>query len=365
MLSKKRVTLPKLISYILSFTTDTTDNDNILENVFSNQMKSNDEFKFNCLNVGESKNINDFPEKLKTIFDPFIKDFIRHGSKTTFDNDVNLSLFYSVLSCVVSDFRTFSTSDQLNFINKLREKIIIFLTNEETFKNYDYEKQGWVKKDIINSFVLFKTNKLVLKVLADYLNINIFVLNILEDKIYVVSENDSYDMFRSSIFLAFNTDTFEPLIYLNNTTLDYTSAPVKKLINVDKNLLILMNTNMTNDAHINFNLKVSNLERYITKASDKKEIVNKEIQSETKNTNIEMTEGIDNEYGEVMVEESEEPEKTETKLEFHISPKMKKDELQDIAKKLGIAIEKDGAKKKIPKTNNELINEIKNKLKKA
>jgi len=353
MLSKKRVTLPKLLSYVLSLTTDTIVDNNVLESVFNNQTKSNDEFKFNCLKFGESKNINDFPEKLKTIFDPFIKDFRRHGSKINFDNDVNLSLYYSISACIIKDFKTLSSADQLIYINKLREKIIVFLTIEETFKKYDYEKLGWVKKDIINSFVQYKTNKLVLKVIADYLNINIFILNIIEDKIYIVSENDSYDMFRPNIFVAFNEDIFEPLLYLDNTILDHSTPPVKKLITVDRNLLLIMNTNMTNDTQINFNLKLSNLDKHFKKHSDSDKKVEEPKNSDNNDT-------IENEYGEVTVEDSEEPE---TKLVFHISPKMKKDELQQIAKKLSIDIEKNGAKKKIPKTNSELINEINAKLK--
>jgi len=353
MLSKKRVTLPKLLSYVLSLTTDTNSDNNTLESVFNHQTKSNDEFKFNCLKVGESKNINDFPEKLKTIFDPFIKDFIRYGSRTIFENDINLSLYYCVLTCLIKEFKTYSPTDQFTFINKLREKIIVFLTSEETFKNYDYEKLGWIKKDVINSFVQFKTNKLVLKVMADYLNINIFILNIIEDKIYVISENDSYDMFRSSIFLAFNEDIFEPLLYLDNTVLDHLTPPIKKLVTVDKNLLLIMNTNMSNDTQINFNLKLSNVDRYTKKLPD---IENKLEEHKNSDHN----DSVENEYGEVVIEDSEEPD---AKLMFHISPKMKKDELQKIAKRLGIDVEKDGTKKKIPKTNNELINEINEKLK--
>lgn len=353
MLSKKRVTLPKLLSYVLSLTTDTITDNNVLDSVFNNQTTSNDEFKFNCLKFGESKNINDFPIKLKTVFDPFIKDFIRHGSKTKFDNDDNLSLYYSVLACIIKDFKTLSSTDQLISINKLRDKIIVFLTVDETFKNYDYEKLGWIKKDIINSFVQYKTNKLVLKVIADYLNINIFILNIIEDKIYVVSENDSCDMFRQSIFLVFNNDIFEPLLYLDNTVLEYSTPPVKKLVTVDKNLLLILNTNMASDAQVNFNLTLSNLDKHIKKQSE----LDKKIEDQKNSDNNDI---VENEYGEVTVEDSEE---LEAKLIFHISPKMKKDELQQIAKKLNIDIEKNGAKKKIPKTNSELITEINAKLK--
>lgn len=350
MLPKKRVTLPKLLSYILSLATDTTNDDNMLESVFTHKTQSNDEFKFNCLKYGESKNINDFPEKLKNIFDPYIKDFIRYGSRITFGDDHNLSLYYSIFACSIKNFRTLSSTEQSTFINKLREKIIIFLTNDDVFKSLEYDKMGWIKKDIINSFVQYKTNKLVLKVIADYLNINIFVLNITEDRIYIVSENTSYDMFRPNIFLSFNNDTFEQLSYLDNMVLDYLSPPIKKLVTVDKNFLLIMNTNITNDVQINFNLKLSTLDKYIKKEIKSNIADHKECSD---------NDTIENEYGEVIVEDSEEPDQ---KLTFNISSKMKKDELQQIAKKLNIDIEKNGTKKKIPKTNNELIIEINAKL---
>lgn len=364
MLSKKRVTLPALIKYVLSITTEPTNNTDSLESVFNNksnnhvnnQVKSNDEFKFNCLKFGESKNINDFPEKLKNIFDPFIKDFIRYGSRVKFDeSEANLSLYYSIAMHVVKNFKTLSSKDQLNYIHKLRDKIIIFLSNEETFKQLEYDKMGWNKKDIINSFVTFTTNSIVLKVIADYLNINIFLLNIMEDKIYVVSENESYDMFRSNIFITFYENTFEPTIYLDNLTLDYNTIPIKKIITVDKNFLLLWNTNFNNKTQINFSIKLSNITKYIKKIPE-----NKVEPVKISDDNVDV---VENEYGEVTVEDSEVEEAPETKLVFHISPKMKKDELQQIAQKLGLDIEKNGAKKKVPKTNGELIAEINAKLK--
>ena len=378
MLTKKLVTLPKLISYVLSFTTDNANKD-ILENVFPTQIKSNDEFHFHCLKYGESKNINDFPVKLKSIFDPYIKDLTRHGSKKTFENDINLSLYFSILSHLIKNYNKLPTKDQLNYITKLRDKLIIYISGIDVFQEQEYDKLGWVKKDIMNSLVQFKTNKLVMKVIADYLSLNIFILNVVEDRIYVVSENDYYDMFRSNIFLVFNEDIFEPLIYSDSSVLDYSAGPIKKLITVDKNVIILMDANLSEHTPIQFNLKLSNINKYsklikevpVDKADepDEVEVVVVAVTGKTSDPSIE------NEYEEVIPEESDanayikdveggSDSKTENpQLVFKISSKMKLDELQVIAKKLNIVLEKDKGKKKLPKTKGDLIDDINKVLK--
>lgn len=370
MLSKTRVSLPKLISYILSFSSEETNND-VMNMVFPSQMKSNDEFNFSCLKVGESKNINDFPEKLKTLFDPFIKDLMRHGSKKNYDNDNNLSFYFSILYLLINNFNKLPSKDQLNCITKLRDKLIIFVSNEDNIKQQEYDNMGWIKKDVLNSLIKFKINKIIVKIVADYFNINIFVLNTIEDKIYVASDNSSYDMFRPSIFLVFNNDTFEPLVYSDSNILDYNAGPVKKLITVDKNYILLMDANLKNDKQIPFIISLSNLNKYIKKETEtvQQNIVIKEEEEETK----ESSECVENDYGEVVLDESDanvfikdiEEHKTPaapTQLIFKISPKMKLEEIQEVATKLNIILDKEIKKGKSvsnkQKTKIELIDEI-------
>ncbi|QKF93761.1 hypothetical protein QKU48_gp0303 [Fadolivirus algeromassiliense] len=378
MLSKTRITPPKLISYILSFTTEDVNND-VMNMVFPSQIKSNDEFNFSCLKFGESKNINDFPEKMKTIFDPFIKDFIRYGIKKTFDNDNNLSFYYSVLSLLVNNFDKLPTKDQFNYITKLRDKLIIYMSNDEIFKQQEYTNMGWIKKDLMNSLIKFKINKIIVKIVADYFNINIFVLNIMEDRIYVSSDNETYDMFRPNIFLAFNNDTFEPLIYSDSGLLDYNSGPVKKLITVDKNYVNIMNANLKDDKILQFTITLSNINKYIKDDSRKNNKIDsestpQEIIEEKENTDV--SDEIENNYGEIIPDESdanayikdiEENNNSKqitpaTQLVFKISPKMKLEELQEVAKKLNITLEKETKKGKTviskQKTKGELIDEI-------
>lgn len=369
MLAKTRVSLPELISYVLSFSTEETNND-VMNMVFPSQVKSNDEFYFSCLKTGESKNINDFPEKLKTIFDPFIKDLVRHGSKKTYDNDNNLSFYFSVLYLLVNNFSKLPSKDQLNYITKLRDKLIIYVSNEDIIKQNEYETLGWIKKEIMNSLIKFKINKIIVKIVSDYFNMNIFLLNIMEDRIYVASENTSYDMFRPSILLAFNNDTFEPLVYSDSNLLDYNSGPIKKLITVDKNFILLIDANIKNDKQSPFVITLSNLNKYIKE--EKIEVIQTNIVIKEEE-NKESSDCVENDYGEVAIDESDanlfikdieehNTPKTPTQLIFKISPKMKLDELQEIAKKLNIVLDKEIKKGKNisnkQKTKGELIDEI-------
>lgn len=383
MLSKTRVALPRLISYILSFSTEETNND-VINQMFPSQVKSSDDFHFSCLKFGESRNINDFPEKLKSIFDPFLKDFVRHSSKKNFENDNNLSLYFSILYLLVNNFNKMPSRDQLNYITKVRDKLIIYISNNENMTQQCYDTMGWTKKDVMNSLIQFKTNKIITKLLADYFCINIFILNIIEDKIYVASDNDSYDIFRPNILLVFNNDIFEPLIYSDSHLIDYSSGPIKKLITVDKNFLILLDANMKEHKSPPFSINLSNIQKYIkpkeenmekcdTAPPEIKKLVDLPIKDIPKPDSIKESpkdgsDGVENEYGEVIPDESDanayikdlEENNNSTiiasQLVFKISSKMKLDEIQTIAKKLNIVLEKAGSKK--VKTKNELMDEI-------
>lgn len=355
MLSKKRITLNKLISYVLSFSSNTV-NDNVLDTVFTSQIKSNDEFKFEHLKCGETKNINDFPNKLRSLLEPFIKELNRNGIRSTFDNDINMSLYSSILSLMINDFDNLPAKEQFNCITKLRDKIIIHMTNKDIMKNNGYSEFGWIKTDITNSLIQYKTNKIILKLFADYFNINIFLLNIMEDRIYVISDANYYNLFRPNVFLVLNNDTFEPLVYNGNKIIDHGSSLIKKLITVDKNFLIMMEFDFNINKKVPFVVKFENLDKYIKK------------ENATKNPKMDE---IENGYSEIMQTDSDtfydikDIEKTndlvnveQPMLVFKLSSKMKLEEIQDIAKKLNIILEKDGKNKKVSKTKGELINEI-------
>lgn len=316
MLAKKRVTLNKLLSYVHSFTVPET------QNFMKNDSVNIEQLKIQILNEDQYININDFPKNLKNIFDPFIKNIVRYGVNNS------SSLYSSVLFLLIENFKNLSNDEKLNAITKLRDKLIAFYSNESILEVNEFMPLNWIKKDVITYLIQLKNNKIVLKIIAEYFHLNIFILNIAEDNIYVISSNDFFDIFRRNIIIAYHDDIFEPIMYDKLPMIDYTNELIKKLVNVDKNKLILLKIITDGENKINFNVGLNNLSKCMT----------------------------DNEYDEIdeniFVKEIESTSKCSIKL----TTKMKLSELQEIALKFNIKIEKDDCNKK--KTKNELYNDI-------
>lgn len=374
-----KVSLNDLIEYINTFVkvnnelSDNDSNDFVQTNKVTDSSKF-DSSKFECLRFGESKNINDLPEKLKKIFDPFIKEFFRHGTQRTIggNSEENISLYFSVLYCVIPEFKTFNQQQQAAYVTKLRDKLLIYSSDDIVFTKHNYDQLGWVKKDVMKMITQYKSNKVIIKLMADYFNINIFMLNATDDKLYVVSTNDSLDMFRPSIFLTFYDDVFEMIGYQNNFMINNDTEPIKKLINVDRKIILPVTGSLKTLNNSPFSIKFDDLDKYIPKKDiseeQKPEITITTITTITTNDINEKKETQDetnNEYGEIEPTDTDKEifndiTQKPTKLVFKITSKTKLDEIQEIAKKLGISLDKDDVKtgKKKSKTKNDLVTEI-------
>ncbi len=368
MIQKNRITLPKLISFVKGISEDTTKINYIVEK--PTIFKQNDT-TFKCLNYRDTKITSDLPTKLRSYFDPFIKEFIRHSSllKLSSTNE-NISAYYCILKLCIPKFEEFTQQQQIDYIKCLREKLIAYVSNTEIFKTNGYEKLKWNKKSIIQSLVQFKLTKITLKLMADYFSVNIFILNIQEDKLYVVSGNDFYDMFRFNVFVSLNNETFESLTYLKNGLLEYNNVLVKKIISIHKNIVILFDTNLnetTNDSELEFTIKLDTFNIIIVnKENEYDEIILSEMDENAYVRDIEVKKNNHNEQNKLLDnttitanDNTENTDNNATGIVFNVSLKMKLDVLQDMATKLNIDINKGLAngKKKL-KTKNELVEEI-------
>lgn len=356
MLPQKRVTISKLISYVQTLSKDNTKINYVVDTKQDNKFYSDHTFK--CLNYGTTKMTDDLPHKLRSYFDPFVKEFIRHGSTKTYVTNENISLFFCILKLCVPNFGNYTNAEQMEYIKCLREKLIAYISNTDIFKN-NYSKMKWDKKTIVQSLMQFKVTRLTLKLIADYFSINIFILNITEDKLYVVSHNDRYDMFRFNVFVSLNNDTFESLTYGNERMLTFDNVIVKKLISIHKNILILFNVDMgeNNGAIPDFVMKLDDLvQPIVNKENEYDEITESDSNAFVKDIENNCEDKSKKSKSKIVVNE-EGP----TGIVFNVSLKMKLDALQDMATKLNIDINKNGANSKTktkPKTKNELVDEI-------
>lgn len=245
----ERLTLEKLVEYVNTLT----------KKDISSQLSVT---KRNCmkfvfpLDVNSRDGILQYPKTITNIFDPFVKNIIRYG--VSIDEDFeNLTLYRSILFLLVSEFSKKDDETQDKYISKLRNNLTYYVSNLSTLSYTDF---GWSKKDIVNSIIQYKANKIILKILADYFNVNIMIINIVDEKIYIISENSIYDIFRPTVFLSYYNNIFEPLSYNNELVLNNDHELLKKLINVNRHLLILMDINAKTNNFYKVDIQLKNLE---------------------------------------------------------------------------------------------------------
>jgi hypothetical protein len=244
---------------------------------------------------------------------------------------------------------------------------------------------------------------MMLRYLADYFYVNLFLLNIQEDKIYAIYPEEHFNIFKMNIFLAFSNDVFEPVIYNNLKLWNHETEPFKKLINVDKSSIGVLNMDFSNnvlkEAKL-FKTGTEDLDRYLPESYIKKmEELEKNLDSkdsvhlnESENK-FEEVEDFDENNEEVVHDDVTETEldvliikndndvfctkanindtisdkkkkkKKSKKLPdlSNVSMKMKLTELQKLAKKCGIKLTKGKTKSGKPKmkTKSSLVKDLK------
>ena len=157
----KRVTLNNLISYaiICNEYVDSDDQDN---SSFNNSDNSDNEYDltvnnnmekniFKQLISGESNCITDLPKNLKAMFDPFIKDVIRHGILNDHVSS-DTSLLFSILYCTCDTFLKFSDYKQSQTVKNFNKRLFSGIFGEtKLFEKFEYKEKGCAKKELRNA----------------------------------------------------------------------------------------------------------------------------------------------------------------------------------------------------------------------
>jgi len=137
--------------------------------------------------------------------------------------------------------------------------------SEDLFNKFDYTSINWIKKELINYIKEYENNIVILRFLADYLHINIFLLNINEDKIHAIYPEEKFNIFKYTIFLSYYDKVFEPITYKNIMLFNHDLDPIKKLINVDSQFI-----NVSLDGNLNqeitkkiFTIDSEDLDKYL------------------------------------------------------------------------------------------------------
>lgn len=205
------------------------------------------------------QNIGDFPKNCRAIFAPFVDKIYRHPV-TKFEN---VSFIYSVMYCIK---KSIIEKDTDNFINILKEKMIADLTEKKLHMILKYRQFKWTIKDISDSIKNDTNDKVLIRYVADYFNINIFIVNITEDKVFAIFSEEALNIHKPTIFLSFYNNTFEPLTFESHLLWNNTII-FNKILSTDKNSIHVMNNTIINTKE-NLALNIEeDLEPYLVKTT--------------------------------------------------------------------------------------------------
>lgn len=388
----KRIGLGDIIDFVKK-------NENTIKNIGCvdlNDITDTHTTKIEKLKFQNFKKINYFPENLANIFtsnSENLNKYLHAGvlekikysiHKTIEKKEINVSFYSSLLCCLNQSFLSQTLFVQSNFIIKLIDR----LYNEakgSKFKQFEYKKLGWSENELATSIANGETDGNVIKYLSDYFHVNIFILNLEEDKLYF-GGGENYVPYKETIFLLkYDDDSFEPFFTEQSRTFSF-NDPITKIIkkNTNKIGLYVISEKM----NLMFCEAEENLDKYNHKQK-KREVKDEIKKKDDKPVQIEMEyndainafeekSSDDNENDEIegmteqkMKKEKKKPESSsssnsdsssQSDVGFcadDIKPTMKVDELKKIAKRLKINTLSSGK----PKTKVILMNEIKNKLK--
>lgn len=223
-INSKRISIEDLINYI-------KENINIINNPYLSRENEQEpevlaesqlnHMYFSPLQPNAVKQIFKFPTNLNNIFKGYISDICRIGvmkyNLVNKDYKYNISLLSSVLSCLKDDFILQPSQTQQLYVSQLNNNLVSFV-NSDKYIDFSYKRMGFKQNEMISQIKNYQNTKIILRVIADYFQINIFLLNITIDQLMIASE---FNQFKKSILISLlDGDSFEPIFYKNIKNLD-------------------------------------------------------------------------------------------------------------------------------------------------
>lgn len=394
-----RLTTERLISYI-------NENLNIKKNVSTEENISEQTNEiFRELDFGDFQNLSFLDGEFNELINSYSLDLNRYGviSTETINNvlDANISLYFSLIMIIKNEYKAMQKSQQLLYLQKFVEKMLTDISSHDLFKKFEYEAGGWNKTEFIAEIKKFIIGKRTIKFLADYLLLNIWILNYETDELLMCHSNNKVNKYRNNIIIFYQNNVYEPVSYQNTYLLDNECPLINYLyenINDVINLRIDSNkdkefefgfddlTHLSSKKDVKINAKDNWLLNRFKYNNEKEKVSHELIKEEIKpiiNNKIENVADVNDLSDKFKLTKSIFSKKDVSKLEYsdddledvvindvpdgieqhksvEISMKMKLDELQQIASKFNINLTNIANGKKKNKTKEQLIIEINN-----
>lgn len=220
----KRITIYDIINYI-------EQNNKFINKPQFEQLDMTDfhvEQKIEALGYKNCLKLDLLPQKLKAAFGNI--EFNRMGVifNVNVPSETDISFVASLLTLIIPDFVIMNEKDQIAFTEIFIRKI--HKESKVNFGKFGYTTIGWTMKEFMNNVKNFKMGVDLMRYIADFLDINIFIFDIVLDGLFYIGTNH-YVKYKKNLFLLrINDNKYEPLSQSDNNFMDYKSPLIQKLM---------------------------------------------------------------------------------------------------------------------------------------
>jgi hypothetical protein len=198
----------------------------------------------NSLQNGDIESIDNFGDWIKSIFKKWKDDIKVMGIQ---DN----SIYSPVMTCIDSKFEELELSEKKKYMLGLRSHLRKEINRTEIFEQYGYKKLGWKKNILTSTLNLGDQTMEILRLLADYFNINIFVIDNDDRQIQIHYSDGHFSPFKENVFLMKTKTGFDLIIFKNMiSTINYNDSFLREFIKIHEKNLICPSYDLTKDANV-------------------------------------------------------------------------------------------------------------------
>jgi len=184
------------------------------------------EYKINYVEINKKATIFPLKEKLDNILHIIAKknNYIRYGVLSIVKSfpETDISFVSSIIALLVDNFIKFKEDEQQEIIETFMRKIYKDVKNK--YKEYNYNKLGWNAKEFYLHVKNFTIGRDIMRYITDYLNINIFIIELFEDNIKYIGSETFVKYKKNLILVKHNEEHYEPVFC------DTTNELINKLI---------------------------------------------------------------------------------------------------------------------------------------
>jgi len=263
---EKRISTQELLSFIKS-------NIEIINSIGCIDLDNdtNDEIKvshhLDQLKFQDVQRISFLPPNLAKFFDISQTKYLHAGvlKNCSEKKGLDITLYSSVISCLKQSFLSQPTSDQDALISRF---IARFKSESKgLYDKFGYKKFKWTRNSLGDDIESNTLGKNVVKYLADYFHINLFLLDVTSDILHFCNGTLLVPYKKNIFLLRFDDGTFEPFFTEHSRFVAHSDKLMRKLMD---NLDIVQPFNFSDepDANVKVCIEEENLSQYGLKITE-------------------------------------------------------------------------------------------------